>query len=389
MEPVRQDPGLLYDTLAARGVSRRDFLKFCGSLAVMVGLTETAAPRIAQALEKAAGAPLKPAIWLSQGLCTGCTESTAQSQYPDAGQIVLDILSVNYWETLSAGAGRSVEDSVAQTIANSRGKFILIVEGAIMQGFGGNALRVAGRPAIEDFKAVAAAAEVVVAVGSCAVDGGWVRARPNPASATGVMDLIDRAKVINLPTCPVNPEWVVAILVDYLLLGKVPVVDGERRPTLIFGQTIHDNCPRRGHFENDEFVEAFGTAEETRNYCLYKMGCKGPQTRSQCPVVRWNARASWCVESGSPCIGCANFDWVDRDAPFLQRMPDVVGVSPQTVGIVAGSVALAGLVIHGITQTATGRWGHGGPPQEPWDAGEPVVQEEVEHTEQPPGGDDQ
>ncbi len=357
----------LYETLEARGVSRRDFLRFCGTIAAMIGLSEAAIPQIAAAIEQ--GAKLKPAIWLSQGLCTGCTESMAQSFYPDAGQIVLDILSVNYWETLSAGAGKSVTDAIEKTVVDEKGKFILIVEGSVMQGWNGNALRVGGAPAIDELKRVADAAEVIVAVGSCAVDGGWVMAKngngvPNPSNATGVENVVaDPSKVINLPTCPVNPEWVVAMVVDFLLVGKAPALDDQRRPTLIFGQTIHDNCPRRGHFENGEFVEQFGTAEELQNFCLYKVGCKGPQTKTQCPVIRWNARTSWCVESGSPCIGCGNFNWVENDAPFLSRTANIpvagTNVSPQTIGLVVGGVALAGLAVHGVATMASGRMGHG------------------------------
>lgn len=349
----------LYEELEAKGLSRRDFLRFCGGVAAMLGLSEAMVPQVVAAIEK--GAQLKPALWASQGLCTGCTESMAQSFYPDAGQIVLDILSMNYWETLSAGAGESVEAAITETADKYPNEFILIVEGAIMNGWNGNALRVAGKPANEEFKKIAEKAAAVLAVGSCAVDGGWVMAKPNPAGATGVMQTIGKAKVINLPTCPVNPQWVVAMIVDFLFLGRKPVLDSENRPTLIYGQTIHDNCPRRGHFENGEFVTAFGTPEEAKNYCLYKMGCKGPQTKSQCPIVRWNARTSWCVEAGSPCIGCANFNWVDNDAPFLSRQAGNLPVSPQTIGLVLGGAALAGLVVHGIAQTATGRMGAGAP----------------------------
>ena len=385
MEKRPQETSAFYETLQARGLSRRDFLRFCGSVAVTAGLTQAAAPQIAEALALAGSSPMKPALWLSQGLCTGCTESVAQSAYPDAARIVLEILSVNYWETLSAGAGQSVEDAVAKTVTEQRGRFILIVEGALMTGFDGNALRVAGRPAIDDFKAVADAAEAVVAVGSCAVDGGWVKASPNPAGGVGVMDVIGKSKVVNLPTCPVNPEWVVAVLVDYLVLGKLPVLDAQRRPTSLFGQTVHDNCPRRGHFENDEFVESFGTSEEARNFCLYKMGCKGPQTLSQCPIVRWNSRVSWCVESGSPCIGCANFAWVDKNTPFLEHLPSGTGVSPETIGVVAGGAALAGLVAHGIAQTRSGRLGTGAPVESVEDADGVRAHDDTARTEAPSG----
>jgi hydrogenase small subunit len=169
----------------------------------------------------------------------------------------------------------------------------------------------------------------------------------------------------------VNPEWIIAIVVDVLLLGKLDdeslldALDDQGRPKFIYGQTIHDNCPRRGHFENNEFVTEFGSEEEAKGYCLYEMGCKGPTTMTNCPIVRWNRRVSWCVESGSPCIGCGSPDWVDTNTPFLSRVADVNSrVAPETIGLVAAGAALAGLVIHGVAQTATGRMGKGGPPED-------------------------
>jgi hydrogenase small subunit len=370
----------LPDALAAHGVSRRDFLRFCGSLAASIGLSQAAVPTIAEALEQ--GTQARPAVWLSMGLCTGCTDSVAQSTYPDLGRILLELLSIDYWDTLAAGAGGTVRASLLETIGQQRGKFVLIVEGAVMKGFDGNTLRVAGRPAIDDLKAIADAAAVVLAVGSCAVDGGWVRSRPDLAGGTGVMDVVDPSKVVNLPTCPVNPEWVVAMIVDYLLLGRtVPVDDTTREPPLIYGQTIHDDCGRRGHFENGEFVTEFGSTEAAKGFCLYQMGCKGPQTRTRCPVTRWNSRTSWCVEAGSPCIGCANRDWVETDAPFLERRSGFQGVTAETIGAVLGGAALAGIVVHGIAQTATGRMGHGGPPETPEGSpAETLPSEPVEET---------
>jgi hydrogenase small subunit len=351
----------IYDLLAARGVSRRDFLKYCGSVAAMLGLSEMAAPAIAAAVE--GGAKLQPAVWLDLGLCTGCTESTAQAGNPNVADIVLDLLSINYMETIMAAAGNQAEEAKAKTI--EEGGYILIVEGTVMTGEAGNTLRIAGKTGMEVLKEAASKAAAIVAVGSCAVDGGWVRANPNPAGGKGVKDVaaelgFDKVPIINLPTCPVNPEWIVAVVIDVLMLGAlenlaVLNLDELGRPKLIFGQTIHDNCPRRGHFENGEFVKAFGTVEEVKQFCLYEVGCKGPQTFTNCPKVRWNRKASWCVESGAPCIGCGNLNWVDNDAPFLKRMPNVGGVRPETIGTVLGGAAAAGLLVHGVASFSSGR----------------------------------
>jgi hydrogenase small subunit len=389
--------GALHELLAVRGVSRRDFLKYCGSVAAVLGLSETMAPQIAAALE---GAPkLLPALWINGGSCTGCTESMAQVDSPDVATIVLDYLAFDYFETIMAAAGHDAEKNIEHTV--EKGGYIVVYEGSVMAGFDGWAMTAGGvgeeNKGTAILEKVASNALAVIAVGSCAVDGGWVKAHPNPAGATGVQAWLSKkgikTPVVNLPTCPVNPEWVVAMVVQLLLVADrdvakfVELTDWVTRtykdevtdlnvdlllPAGLFGQSIHDNCPRRGHFENGEFVTEFGTKEEALGYCLYKVGCKGPQTFTQCPVTRWNSRVSWCVEAGSPCIGCGGLNWVDNNAPFLKRMSDMqfngfLGLGNVQAGSVAaavGGVAAAALVAHGLGMKAAGRIGDGPPMEE-------------------------
>ncbi|HHJ98332.1 MAG TPA: twin-arginine translocation signal domain-containing protein, partial [Actinobacteria bacterium] len=333
--------GAIYDLLAVRGVSRRDFMKYCGYVAAMLGLTEAAAPQIAAAVEK--GAKLKPALWLNGGSCSGCTESIAQVDSPDVATIVLELLSLNYFETIMAAAGEYAEKNVDDTI--EAGNYLLIYEGAVMMGEDGNTLLINGHKGKDILEKAAAGAQAILAVGACAVDGGWVYAHPNPAGGIGVQSFLDSVKVatpvVNLPCCPTSPEWVVAMVVQWLLvaeddpatfLDKTALLAKNYRdnyrdadvtllyPEYIVGSTIHDNCPRRGHFENGEFVTEFGSPEEAMGYCLYKVGCKGPQTYTQCPITRWNRSVSWCVQSGAPCIGCGGLNWVDNNAPFFKRL---------------------------------------------------------------------
>ena len=214
-----------YDQLADRGVTRRDFLKFCGSVAAMLGLSEAMVPTVASAVEQAAASTLTPAVWIDGGLCTGCTESTAQGTTPDVAQIVLDILSMNYMETIMYATGADAEAALKDTVEKYKGKFIMVYEGSVMTGFDGNALRVAGKTGLKQIKEVAPNAAAIIAVGSCAVDGGWVKSNPNLAGAMGIQEYLKQENiatpVINLPTCPVNPEWIVAMVIDVLFLGKL------------------------------------------------------------------------------------------------------------------------------------------------------------------------
>ncbi|MEG2024542.1 MAG: hydrogenase small subunit [Gordonibacter sp.] len=379
------------DMLSARGVTRRSFMKLCGAVAAADGLTQLAAPPVAQALEKsvigATKGNLYPVIWIEGASCTGCTESFAQVETPDPASVVLELISLNYSETLSAAAGWSMEEAKEQTI--HAGGYILIYEGAVLEGWGGQALRVADKPGTEHLVEAAANADAVVALGSCAVNGGWMGANPNQAGALGVQAYLKKAgietPVINIPGCPANPEWLVSVLVDVIMLdSKTLKLTSENKPAGIFSQTIHDNCERRGHFENGEFVYQFGSEEEAKGYCLYPMGCRGPQTMSNCGVVLWNNRRSWCVQAGSPCIGCCEaapndpgHNWVEVNTPFYKRHRDLrIGdwmVQPGTIALGITGILAAALIVHGFGMKLSGRMDGGADFEKvrSWDAKHP------------------
>lgn len=357
--------------LEARGISRRGFLGYCAGIATMIGLSEAAAPQVANALESVIGnaqGNLKPVLWLEGSSCTGCTEAFAQVDSPDVTSVVLELISLNYSETLSAAAGHSVEEARIQTI--EAGNYLVVYEGSVVEGWDGNALRIANEKGTDILLHTAAHAEAVIAYGSCACDGGWQAARPNPANACGVQKFLEahavETPVINIPCCPGNPEWVVAVLVEYLLMGRVPELNEKNEPKLMFDQTIHDNCPRRGHFENGEFVYQFGTVEEEKGYCLYPLGCKGPQTFTNCPITKWNRRVSWCVESGAPCVGCGvihpmnpSMNWVDENTPFLARHRyfQILDwkISPAAIAGAVLGVVVAALAVHAVGMKLSGR----------------------------------
>jgi len=377
--------------LASRGVTRRSFLKFCGALAVAAGMSELAAPKVAMAVESAIGKAeggLFPVLWIEGASCTGCTESFAQIETPDVGKIVLELVSLNYSDVLSAGAGWSVERAKEETIEN--GNYIVVYEGAITQGFGSNTLRVAMETGEEILVHAASNAAAIVALGSCAVNGGWMAAYPNPANATGVSGILKKhgidKPVVNIPGCPANPEWLMSVLVQVLMMNGLDSLDlnAEGKPEGIFGQTVHDNCERRGHFENGEFVYEFGSKEEALGYCLYPLGCKGPQTKSNCGVTMWNNRRSWCIQAGSPCLGCCEANpndpgdnWVEVNTPFYERHRDVhIGdtfFQPTTAALGVTGLVAAALVVHGIAMKKTGRTDGGADFEQvrAWDAKHP------------------
>lgn len=315
MEPLEKDRDF-YERLEAKGVSRRDFMKYCSFLTATMGLSAAYVPKVAEVF--ASSAPRPPVVWLHFGECTGCTEGVLRSMYPWIDELVLDILDITYHETIMAAAGHQAEENLHNAVKNHSGKFICVVEGSIPVKHPKYGM-IGGKTFLDIAKDVCPKAAAVVCIGSCAAFGGIPAAKPNPGGYVGVGEALGM-KTVNLPGCPSNPVNLVGTVVNYLLLGKLPELDQSGRPLFAYGSTIHDKCPRRSHFENGEFVEEFGSEEAKLGYCLYKMGCRGPETYNNCPTVKYHGGTSWPIQAGHPCLGCSEPDFWDTMTPFYEEM---------------------------------------------------------------------
>src|SRR5512143_751302 len=340
-------------------LDRRDFLKFCSATAAMLGLSELYAPRIAEAVTKAAKRP--SVVWLTLACDSGCTEMFIKARHPSAAELVLDILSVDFNDTIMAAAGEQAEEILKSKVAE--GGYILVIEGSMPSkpGYG----QIARRDMIDIVKEAAPKAAAVVAIGSCATNTGVPGAKPNPSALRSVSEVVGPLgiKNVNLPGCPADPKMLVAVVMNYLLFGKLPDLDEMGRPKMFYSKTIHEQCERRAYFEAGKFVEAFGTPEMAKGYCLFKMGCKGPQTYAPCPTIRYNDNQSWCIMAGAPCIGCYDMKWPDVFHPFYSKLKDihVPGFGGDTtadkVGKVVGVATAVGIAAHAIGTAATKKGG--------------------------------
>ena len=303
-----------YVRLSEKGISRRDFMKFCTALTATIGLSSSFIPKVAEVF--AAPKQRPPVIWLHFGECTGCSEAAIRTMYPWIDELVLEILALEYHETLMAASGHQAEDALQSAVKKYNGKFICVVEGAIATKYNGAYGKIGGKTFLEIAKDICPKALAVISLGTCAAYGGVQAAAPNPGGYKGVGDALG-IKPVNIPGCPPNPINLVGTIVNYLLLGKLPACDDIGRPLFAYGKTIHDQCPRRSHYDNDEFVEEFGSKEAEMGYCLYMMGCKGPDTYNNCPIAKFNEGTSWPVEAGHPCIGCSEPNFWDKMSPFF------------------------------------------------------------------------
>jgi len=347
--------------LDSEGLSRRDFMKWASAACAALMLPASFTPLVAKAAELFNRVPV---IWIELQDCAGNSEAILRSDSPTIDELILETISLEFNETLMAAAGHQAEEHLDEAMEHFKGKYLLVVEGSIPIGAGKEwcTIGAKGETFEEHLKRTAKNAAAVVAVGTCATFGGVAAAAPNPTGAVGVQDIIKNKPVINIPACPANPANITGTILHFVLTGQIPELDYLNRPKFAFGYRIHDNCERRAHFDAGEFVEEWGDEGAQNNFCLYKMGCKGPMTFNNCSVVRYNSGTNWPVGAGHGCIGCSEPQFWDKYAterPVADsKIKAPTGGVEKTVdefGLGLLTAAGVGIAIHAAISAAAGK----------------------------------
>ena len=283
--------------------SRREFLRIGTVLATGLGLERSAATALAQGLERLAEGQ-KRVLWL-QGLgCTGCSVSLLNSDHPGPLEIITQMISLVYHSNLSATQGAQALETIEKV--TREGKYYLILEGALSPGMP-TACMHGGRPLTDVLPDLLKKAEAVIAAGTCAAFGGIPASEGNATGAVGLQEFMGshgiavKERLINCPGCPCHPDSLVGTLA-YLAGKGYPKVDPELlTPDMVYKHSVHDDCPRFHYWQKQEFANQFGEAG-----CLFKLGCLGPLSHTNCPQRQWNGGVNWCIRAGAPCIACTS-----------------------------------------------------------------------------------
>jgi hydrogenase small subunit len=333
-------PGSVGEGLQQRGVTRREFLKFCTAMTAMLALPPAMASVMAEAIAKARR---QSVIWLSFQECTGCTESITRSHSPTLENLIFDLISLDYHHTLQAASGEAAEQARALAMQGNKGKYLLVVDGSIPMGNPGYST-IAGISNYDMLVETAKGAAAIVAVGTCATYGGLPKADPNPTGAVSVSDIIKDKPIINVPGCPPIPVVMTGVLAHFLTFGSIPELDELGRPKSFYGETIHDRCYRRPFYDQGKFAQTFDDKAARMGWCLFKLGCKGPVTYNACATTKWNDGTSFPIQSGHGCIGCSEPNFWDA-GPLYKALSMPVSATASMLGAAAAVGAAAGVAI--------------------------------------------
>jgi hydrogenase small subunit len=276
-----------------------------------------------------------PVIWIQGSGCSGCSVSVLNALSPGINNALIDEIvpgshiCLLFHPTVMAGAGEPAISVISRAEEELQSGYVLIVEGSLAMAEGGSFAVIGeylgkhltiSQLAFE----LASRARAVIALGTCASFGGIPHGAPNPTGVVNVgtflkMQGLDTA-LINIPGCPPHPEWLLGTVANVIMNNRLPErdeLDELHRPKQFFAKTIHENCQRRADFDAGKFAKSFG-----EQGCLFKLGCKGPFTNADCPIRKWNSGVNWCVESGSPCLGCCEPEFPDRFAPLYEKISE-------------------------------------------------------------------
>lgn len=258
-----------------------------------------------------------PTIWFQAAACSGCAVSVLNSLSPNIKNILLDELIPNkhinllFIPTIMSVSGKPALDIIVDTKKTKKGEYILIIEGSVSgDGYG----EVGDKSIKENIEELAKDAFMVICLGTCSCFGGIPKGKPNPTKVLSTKEFLDekgiKIPIVNIPGCPVHPDWFVGTIANILLFG-MPELDELLRPKLFYNKLIHENCERRAYFDKGKFAKNFSDEG-----CLFELGCKGPYTHADCSIRSWNSGVNWCIQNNSPCIGCVEPEFPDLEAIY-------------------------------------------------------------------------
>ena len=273
----------LKEELEHRGISRREFMGFCATMAAVLALPDQRRAQLPQAVENGAQADPESGSSSRTAPATPSRSCGPAVRRPprSSSTCCRSTITRRSWRRPATRPKRALAQTVREQRrqlhrrrrgldSDRRQRRLLHDRRARRRSTSRARSAAAPRPRSRSAPARPSAA--------------FPAAAPNPTGALGVADAVPGVKnLINLSACPANVENLTALLVYYLTFKRWPPLDHYRRPLFAYGKSIHDNCERRAHFDAGQYVEAWGDEGHRAGYCLYKMGCKGPVTFQNCP----------------------------------------------------------------------------------------------------------
>jgi hydrogenase small subunit len=231
----------IWNSMQQKGYSRRDFLPVlrCGRNRGRIGSNRRA--QVVSAFEKKE----KPAVvWLHFQECTCCSESFIRASHPIVAGCAAGRAVAELHRDLMAASGFQAEKSLNDTIANNKGKYIVLVEGAVPTKD--------GRRLLHDRRQDRGVDSANRGQG-CGGGRGLGQLRLQRLRAGGQAESDRRHADLQAggqagdqrARLPAHRRRDDGVVTHLLVLGQIPALDSQGRPKEFYGRRVHDTCYRR------------------------------------------------------------------------------------------------------------------------------------------------
>ena len=282
--------------------------------AAAVGLPASAAAEMVDAVV----AKQKPSvIWLHFQECTGCTESLLRTSHPALDELLLDLISLDYHETLFVAAGHQVEaarragdggERAASTCSSSRAPS--------PPPTAASTARSAGRRRMEMVREVASRRRGDHRHRQLRQRGAASPPRaPTRPGRPGCKEMLPGKTVVSIPGCPANPYNLLGAVLQYATYGTLPELDEQGPPEVRLRPHHPRGLPapaalrRRPLRASSSATRATATGSASTSWAA-----RGPMTYANCSLQHF------CEVPGA---------WPDRHrAPLLRLLAGRASASP-------------------------------------------------------------
>ena len=151
---------------------------------------------------------------------------------------------------------------------------------------------------------------------------------------------------IAVPGCPANGNAQLRTLANIVLWAKgilpLPDLDKYWRPKFIYGETVHNQCPRAASYAAGDFRKKPGDNDYR---CLFAVGCKGPISNCPWNKVGWVNGVGGPTRTGGVCIGCTMPGFTDAYEGFYKPLQSPEKISEYLLLGEVGAAAIAGAAV--------------------------------------------
>lgn len=244
-------------------LTRREFIKVCSASVAGFGISRMFHPAVARAISGSLDGSRPPVLWIKGLACGSCTTALLNSSHPAIAELFFKMISLEFHPELCVAEGASGMDNLFKISRDYRGRFFIVLEGAVPLASAGR-YAVAGELEGREYSVrdllleLAPRAAALMAVGSCAAYGGIAALPGSPAEAVGLSEFLlankIRVPMLNVPGCAPQPDHIVGSLASTLdLFARVGgrkaadelalSLDSYQRPLAFYANAPQENCP--------------------------------------------------------------------------------------------------------------------------------------------------